>query len=270
METTAHKLFTKVFKEIYLNASSLSKYKQEYSIDPSISLDIILDSIYIISPKGNAMEYINDLISDAREQDEDVDKTYKALEDNLTFYFKRAVPFIYNKSYQKYGDAKEYPEPSRIAEIENEFVSQCTQFLIALNLIDTKDNPRIINLIKPNATQIAKPDLIETAFLAVNTAKKLANAIDNATTYMLAMQSYVYVYELQENWTELEKLNLFDNDAMESLKLLIPVLAEFKTKFETQDISQISAGKKTINLITRKIDNTNFSNQVKDYLKSKI
>ena len=241
METTAHKLFTKVFKEIYLNASSLSKYKQEYSIDPSISLDIILDSIYIISPNGNAMEYINDLISDAREQDEDVDKTYKALEDNLTFYFKRAVPFIYNKSYQKYGDAKEYPEPSIIAEIENEFVSQCTQFLIALNLIDTKDNPRIINLIKPNAT-----------------------------TYMLAMQSYVYVYELQENWTELEKLNLFDNDAMESLKLLIPVLAEFKTKFETQDISQISAGKKTINLITRKIDNTNFSNQVKDYLKSKI
>lgn len=91
METTAHKIFSSIFKEIVINAEDFNKYKQDYSVDSSVMLNLILDKIYKLDPNGEAMEYVYNAISDIREQDEIADKSYKALEDSLTFYLTAAI-----------------------------------------------------------------------------------------------------------------------------------------------------------------------------------
>ena len=270
METTAHKIFSSIFKEIVINAEDFNKYKQDYSVDSSVMLNLILDKIYKLDPNGESMEYVYNAVSDIREQDGNADKSYKALENSLTFYLTAAIPFIYNGEYKEYDKASDYPETLRIDEYENEFVKQCTLFLIALKIVSQKDNPRIINLIKPNEKTITKPHPLELALLAADTAKNISNAPDNAAEYKLIMQGYVYAYELQENWTELEQLNLLDSEAMEILKLLVSVLAELKNKIEAKNLSQVATGKKVLNIIIKKLGTTNFESETKEYLKGKF
>lgn len=51
METTAHKIFSSIFKKIVINAEDFNKYKQDYSVDSSVMLNLILDKIYKLDPQ---------------------------------------------------------------------------------------------------------------------------------------------------------------------------------------------------------------------------